>query len=154
MKTIITGFAALLLGTACAAAQQQGPGRALVASDTVLQISNDPVVTSEPNGAVGRAFIPPYSGTVRVKWEVRSADGTQVRSLAYVDFLSECERLSASTAFVQKACNIRVAGGMPIRVDAVVIDSNTNDQVSIRNVRLYYRVVDATGESIIYELPD
>ena len=152
MKTIIAGFAALLLGTASVAALE-GPGRALIASaaDSDLQISNDPVVASEPGEEISRALIPPYSGTVRVKWEMRSLDGTQVRGTTYVEDLSNCERLTRSTTFVQTYCNIRVAAGIPIVILGSVMEPA--NRILLRNMRLHYKVVDSTGESIIYELP-
>ena len=150
MKTIIVGFAALLMGTGTVSALE-GPGRALLASNAPLQISNDPVTTSQLGGGLQKAFIPPYSGTVRVKWEIRSHNGSAVPSEAYVQNLSQCGHQIMTMAFVQRVCTIRVTGGMPIVINAMVTD--LNNQVSMRNVRLYYQVVDSDGASIVYELP-
>jgi hypothetical protein len=150
MKTIIAALCVLAMGAGPALALE-GPGRALAVSDTVLQISNDAVVTGEAGEDVIRSFIPPYSGVVRVKWELSSGDGTRLFSSAGVVHLSICERRAVGTAFVMKTCDIRVAAGMPITVSAW--PSNGDNTASLRNVRLYYRVVDSDGLSIIYDAP-
>jgi hypothetical protein len=155
MKTVIAALSVLAAGTGASvgsALALEEPGRALVASDTVLQISNDPELTGEAGNSVQRSFIPPYSGIVRVTWEVRSVDGTPVSSSAQVIHVDSCQRPTGSTAFVTKVCNIRVAGGMPITITA---QPSTGDTVpSLRNVRLYYRVINAKGVAINYDVPD
>ncbi len=157
MKTLIAALGILAIGTGAnvgSALALEVPGRALVASaaDADLQIASDPVLSGNPGSSVHRSFIPPYSGTVRIKWEVRSGDGTTpVFSNVEVVHVSACSRPSSSGAFVQKFCNLRVAGGVPITLTAVP-DENTN-VASVRNVRLYYRVVNSRGEAIIYEVP-
>ncbi len=157
MKTfiaaLIPALGVLAIGTGASvgsALALDGPGRALVASDTELQIASDPVPDRRPPGnGVGRSFIPPYSGTVRVKWEVRSGDGGQVFSSAGVAHLSDCARPTISQTFVLKACNIRVAAGVPITILASPSAGTT--VTSIRRVRIFYRVVDFDGEAIIYD---
>ncbi len=156
MKIIIAAFCVLAIGTSAnvgSALALDGPGRAVVASaaDDDLRIANDPVLNGPPGNSIRRSFIPPYSGTVRVKWEVKSQDGTRVSSTAEVNHLSVCERPTSSAAFVQKFCNLRVTGGMPITVLASP-DESAN-VASLRNVRLYYRVVNSRGESITTEVP-
>jgi hypothetical protein len=154
MKTIIAALCVLAIGTGAnsgSAVALEGPGRALRASETPLQISNDPVLTGAAGDSVQRSFIPPYSGTVRVRWEFRSGDGTDVFSGVEVTHVSNCDRSTVSTAFVGKACNVRVVGGMPVTIFAAPkVGTNV---VELRNVRLYYRVVDSTGEAITYEVP-
>jgi hypothetical protein len=151
MKPVIAALSVLAMGAGPVLALE-GPGRELRASDTVLQLSSDAVLTSAaPGDAVQRSFIPPYSGVVRVKWEFSSGDGTEVFGSAKVTHLSSCERLTVSTAFVAKACNIRVAAGVPITISSE--PDHVGNTASLRNVRLYYKVVDSDGLSIIYEAP-
>jgi hypothetical protein len=113
-------------------------------------VSNDAVLTGAAGSEVQRAFIPPYSGTVRVQWDVQSANGSEVSSGAEVAHLDECTRQTSGPGFKTVACRIRVAGGMPIIVTATP-DQGTN-QVSLRNVRLYYRVKDSKGDAIRFAL--
>jgi hypothetical protein len=125
-----------------------GPGRALVPSTTNLQVSSNAVLTGAAGKEVSRTFIPPYSGTVRVQWEVRSADGSNVVSTAEVRHLSSCTRNATGAGFQVKACNIRVTGGMAVTISASP-DQSTNT-VSLRNVRLYYAVRNSNGKAIAY----
>jgi hypothetical protein len=147
MRRFATAIAALAFGIGPALALD-GPGRELVKSTTVLQVSNDAILTGAAGEEISRTFIPPYSGTVRVRWEVRSLDGSNVVSTAEVKHLSFCPRKSTETGFILKACDIRVTGGMPITISASP-DQNTNT-ASLRNVRLYYTVQDSDGKSIVY----
>jgi hypothetical protein len=144
MRLFATAVAALTfaLGTALAL---EGPGRALVPSNT-KQVSKNPAITGAAGEEVSRTFVPPYSGTVRVKWEVQSGNGLNVVSGAEVPHLSSCTRSSTGTGFQAMSCNIRVAGGMPVTVSASP-DQNTNT-ASLRNVGLYYTVEDADGKAI------
>jgi hypothetical protein len=134
-----------VLGSALAL---EGPGRALLPSQTLLQAKNDPII-SATGEHVQRTFIPPYSGTVRVQWEVRSSDGTIVFGGAGVQGLAFCAKDTMSTTFTSKACHVRVAAGMPLYIFASP-DSDTNT-ASLRNVRVYYRVVDSDGKMIVYD---
>jgi hypothetical protein len=145
ITAIVIAALALTLGPALAL---DGPGRALVPSANKLQVSNDAILTGEPGSQIQRAFIPPYSGEVRVRWEVESADGSEVSSEAEVEHLDKCSRQTSGAGFKSVACKIRVAAGMPIIVTATP-DQGTNT-VSLRNVRLYYAVRDSEGEAIRY----
>jgi hypothetical protein len=148
MRRFATAIAALAFGIGPVLALD-GPGRALVPSTTALQVSNDAVLVGAAGEEVSRTFIPPYSGTVRVIWEVRSTDGSNVVSAAEVQHLSSCTKNTTGTGFLVRACNsLRVTGGMPITVSASP-DQNTN-RASLRNVRLYYTVRDSDGKAIVY----
>ena len=147
MRRFATAIAALAFGIGPALALD-GPGRALVPSTTELQVSNDDLLAGAAGEEVSRTFIPPYSGKVRVRWGVRSGDGSNVVSGAEVQHLSSCTRNSTGTGFVVKACDIRVTGGMPVTVSASP-DQNTNT-ASLRNVRLYYTVRNSNGKAIVY----
>ena len=143
MKNTIVGLATLLLASAPAFALD-GPGRALTASNT-LQIRGGPAQTSLPGDSVFNGFIPPYSGTVRVKWEVRSSDGTQVSVNVSVAHTSQCGDVTTSTSFVAQSCDLRVVGGFPIGIEANATGTAT---VTLRLVSLNYTVGDFDGKSI------
>jgi hypothetical protein len=147
MRRFATAIAALAFGIGPALALD-GPGRALAPSTTELQVSNNPILTGAAGEEVSRTFIPPYSGRVRVQWEVRSADGSNVVSAAEVKHLSSCTRTSTGAGFQMKVCNIRVTGGMPVTVSASP-DQSTNT-VSLRNVGLYYTIRNSNGKAIVY----
>jgi hypothetical protein len=149
MRNAIFALVALAIGSAPAVALD-GPGRALVASNNV-RIATNAAVTGQPGASVGAAFVPPYSGTVRVAWEARSQEGAPVETDVGVMHLSRCSRTSSGTAFVMKNCTLRVAGGMAVNIEAFP-DSGT-DVVTLRRVELRYDVVDSTGETVVIELP-
>lgn len=125
-----------------------GPGRALVPSTSKLQVANNPILTGAAGEEVSRSFIPPYSGTVHVYWEVSSNDGTTVESGARVENVSVCKKTTSGTGFIHKGCDLRVTGGLPVTVSASP-DQITNT-ASLRNVRLFYEVEDSNGKSISY----
>jgi hypothetical protein len=136
---------------ATSAAALDGPGRALVASNTI-RLSITETLTGAPGATIERSFIPPYSGTVRLTWQVRSKDGTQVGTDVFVSHLSGCpEAVTSSTTFVTQGCDIRVAAGMPVNIDAFP-DSGTNS-VSFHNVQIRYNVVNFDGKPIVWEAP-
>jgi hypothetical protein len=150
MKARFVGFVVFAMGATSAFALD-GPGRALVASNT-LQIANNPVISSSERGnSVSRAFIPPYSGTVRVKWEVRSGDGTQVSASGNVAHTSACSQQPVtSTSPVAQTCDLRVTGGFPVIIEAAPLDNN--NIVYLRNVSLSFTVVDFDGKAIVYDI--
>jgi hypothetical protein len=146
MTRFATAIAALAFGIGPALALD-GPGRALFPS-TTLQVANDAILTGAAGKEVSRNFIPPYSGIVRVQWEVRSGDGSNVVSAAEVEHLFSCKKNSTATAFVMMTCNIRVAGGMAVTVSAA--PTQATNTASLRNVRLYYSIKDSDGKAITY----
>jgi hypothetical protein len=146
-KTIIT-LAALVAGAGSALALDD-PGRALVASDT-LRIAYNPAVTGDPGISVRQSFIPPYTGTVRIKWQIKSSSGMSVGASADVHAISSCGNSTTSTTFVTQTCDLRVVGGYP-----VTVTGNTNDggtSVTIRHVQMFYNVIDFDGKAIRYEV--
>jgi hypothetical protein len=151
MKTTFVGFFVFAIGVTSAFALD-GPGRALVASNT-LQVANNPVTSSSARGSgVVRAFIPPYSGTVRVKWELRSGNGTAVNAYVSVAHIGECSGATVmSTTPVSQTCDIRVLGGFPVVINAYPQDSM--NIVYLRNVSLSYTVLDSDGKAIAFEVP-
>jgi hypothetical protein len=125
-----------------------GPGRAVVASNQIHRAVNAPIV-GQPGNTVSTGFIPPYSGTARLSWEIRSHDGTNVSSDVFVNHLSSCSGApSASTTFVRRTCDLRVTGGMPVTVSASASGPNF---VTLRRVQLNYDVVNSDGRAVVYE---
>jgi hypothetical protein len=122
---------------------QDGPGRALVAAN-VEQILDATAAASHQS--VLRAFIPPYSGTVRVKWDARSRDGTVVVVAAVVKSLDSCSQQTTNTAYVSQSCDLRVTGGMPVMILASPDDSANT--AYLKNVSLNYKVINARGETV------
>lgn len=149
MQKQIIGLVALVVGTGSALALN-GPGRALVASNT-LRINTAAVITSSDDGNVQRSFIPPYSGKVRLKWEIKSSTGGTVGANAYVHAMSTCDQqATASTSFVTQTCDIQVVAGYPVVLNA---SSGTGYQVSLRNVQMLFSIVDSDGKPIKFEVP-
>jgi hypothetical protein len=146
MRRFATAIAALAFGIGPALALD-GPGRALFPS-TTLQVADNALLTGAAGKEVSRNFIPPYSGIVRVQWDVRSGDGSNVVSAAEVQHLFSCKKNSTGTGFVRMTCNVRVTGGMTVTVSASP-DQITNT-ASLRNVRLYYSIRDSDGKAIAY----
>jgi hypothetical protein len=149
MKNVLVALVAVVMGTLPALALE-GPGRALIASNTE-QIANNPVQTATDGSTILVTFVPPYSGTVRVKWDFKSKDGTSVFSQADVPHLSNCVAESTGTAYSKGSCDVRVMGGMPITISAFA--SQTTNTAYLRNVSLSYKIVDSDGEIIPYQLP-
>lgn len=149
MKNVLVALVAVVMGTLPALALE-GPGRALIASNTE-QIANNPVQTATDGSTILVTFVPPYSGTVRVKWEFKSKDGTSVFSQADVSHISNCGAESTGTAYTKGSCDVRVMGGMPINISAFA--SQTTNTAYLRNVSLSYKIVDSDGEIIPYQLP-
>jgi hypothetical protein len=149
MRHAIVGLA-LLAAAATSAVALDGPGRALVVSNQI-QLANNPALTGGPGSSVTRSFIPPYSGTVRLTWEIRSQEGANVEVDAFVEHLSNCSTdIVSSTSFVVQTCDIRVMAGMPVNVQA--FPTSGTDVVTLRRVVLHYDVVDSNGKAIHWEV--
>jgi hypothetical protein len=150
MRMKIVGLVALIAATGPVLALE-GPGRSVVASN-VLRISTNPAVTSNIGSSVVRAFIPPYSGTVRLKWEIKSSNGLSVSANVSVHSMSNCEeQTTTSTAFVVQTCDIQVAGGFPVVINASTSDGST--KVSLRRVEMLFTLLDSDGKPIRFEAP-
>lgn len=150
MRKTLIALVALVAGAGSALALDD-PGRALVASNA-LRISNNPVVTGDPGSSFQQGFIPPYTGTVRIKWQTRSSTGQMVGVNASVHSLSSCGDTTTSTTFVTQTCDLRVVGGYPLVINAFSNDGGTS--VSLRGVQISYDVIDFDGKAIRYENPE
>ena len=147
MNRILLPVIVLSCLTPLSALALEGPGRALVPAAT-LQASVDAILNGAAGDPVQRAFIPPYSGTVRVRWEARSGDGTVVFAQAWVNNLDVCYKTTTSKTFAPLGCDVRVAAGMPLIVSG--LPDAGNNTVSLRNVRVYYKVTDSDGKMTVY----
>lgn len=150
MRMKIFGLVALIVATGPVLALE-GPGRSVVASN-VLQISTNPALTGDMGSNVSRAFIPPYSGTVRLKWEIKSSNGLSVSARVAVHSMSSCDSQdTTSAAFVSQTCDIQVAGGFPVVITASTSDGST--RVSLRKVEMLFTLLDSDGKPIRFEGP-
>ena len=150
MKSALVGVAAAVtagiiagMGAIAPVLAQDGLGRALVAAN-VEQILDAPAQASHQ--AIRRAFIPPYSGTVRVKWDAKSKDGTVVVVAVAVKSLDSCSQQTTSTAYVSQSCDLRVTGGMPVMILASPDDSANT--AYLKNLSLNYKVINSRGETV------
>jgi hypothetical protein len=149
MKSALAGLAAVVMATAPVVALD-GPGRAVVASHT-LQVANNPLLSAPSPEHVTRSFIVPYSGTVRVTWEMRSKDGALATSIAFTEGLDLCSKSTTSTDYVTQSCDIRVAAGYPINIYAYTGEAGS--AVYLRRVSLSYAVVNFDGLPIAWVMP-
>jgi hypothetical protein len=109
-------------------------GRALVASN-VLRLSSDAELSG--SGAI-KAFIVPYAGVVRMRLQLRS-DGIDTALAEITSRPGSCSKSTTSASYQTFTCNLRVVAGD--RVQAQIF----GDAVTIRNVRVFYNVVDSSG---------
>jgi hypothetical protein len=143
MRSVVALLAATALSSSfapLALGQTNGNGKALVASNVLKLRADTPRSTAE---SVSKQFVVPFAGTVRVRWQFKS-DGSG--SMAYLSIHSEVDSCFASTArsiYQAGMCDLRVMRGGPISVSAY-----GGPVVSIRNVRIFYDVVDHTGVGI------
>jgi hypothetical protein len=137
--------AAVILSSAfatCASGQTSDIGRALVVSDN-LRLSAD---TPRSGGASTpvKEFIVPYAGVVRVEFQLKS-DGSHFATASVVSLIdTSCDRFTKAATYK----DLRVAGDS---VRAQAFGESDVVSLSIRNVRVFYDVVDSTGLSKILQ---
>lgn len=135
-----------------ATAQSQGPGRALVASND-LRLSAD---TQRFGFFVVKQFIVPHPGTVRLRYQFKSdGSGPQTVSVTVTTAIelandAACSATTTLTTFQTKVCDIKVVAGDRVRVEAHGLADFINPPIGqstvfIRNVRLFWKVIDATS---------
>lgn len=153
MKTgIRTSVLAVLLAGFSTVAYAQKPavlassnGRSLVASNA-LKLSAD----TERSGAavVAKRFLVPFPGTVRVKWQIKSDGSGQPANLSVSTQIGTCSDSHSGANYKTGACDIRVVAGDIVEVSARGTQNFTTFVFStafMRNVRVFYNVVDSTG---------
>jgi len=120
--------------------QTNGNGKALVASNVLKLRADTPRSSAQ---SVSKEFVVPFAGTVRVRWQFKT-DGSGAEG--YLTIHSEVDSCMASTrqaTYQSGICDLRVVRGGPISVSAY-----GGPVVSIRNVRIFYDVVDHAGVGI------
>ena len=140
--------------TATESVALEGPGRALIASN-VLKLSAD----TQRSGLIAtKEFIVPYAGVVRLRYQFKSDGGgpqtVSVTVTTAIDFNnSSCNASTSATTFQSKACDVKVVAGDRLRVNAAgLMDFNppfAQSSVFLRNVRLFWNVVDSTGTGAV-----
>jgi hypothetical protein len=156
MRHSIGGLAAsvafvIIMMMGGAVAQTEGPGRALIPSN-VLRLSAD-TLRSGTFGVV-KQFIVPHPGIVRLRYQFRSdGNGPQTVSVTVTTAIEgtndgACSASTTLTTFQQKVCDIKVVAGDRVRIFATGVDNIEppgSSKIFIRNVRLFWNVVDATS---------
>jgi hypothetical protein len=126
----------------------EGPGRALIVS-TTQQLAAD----TERTGFNVKEFIVPYAGRVRVSWQYKTDGGGGVVVTASVTSnVDTCGKSTTSTVFTGAKCDIRVAAG-----DKITVSTTGSEDINtfmfatptIRNVRVFYSVVDSNGTGLV-----
>ncbi|HET7681394.1 MAG TPA: hypothetical protein VFK79_14825 [Xanthobacteraceae bacterium] len=118
-------------------------GRALVASNS-LKLSADTLRSGSP-ATPFKQFIVPYAGVVRVTWQFRS-DGTHTATAAITSNIHRCDASTMLATFQAKTCDLRVVAGDLVQAQAIGEFVNPGFSTAhIRQVRVYYNVVNATG---------
>lgn len=132
-------------------AQTEGPGRALIAADGRPKLSAD---TLQSGVAVQKHFIVPHPGIVRLKFQYKSdGGGPQTVSVSVTTAIEEpndavCSVSTTMTTFQSHVCDVKVVAGDRVRVIASGMFNPMpmgQSIVFIRNVRLYWNVVNATS---------
>jgi hypothetical protein len=144
MKNLASGLLAAVLPSLIpghAISQTSDTGKALVPSN-VLRASAD---AERSGGSVAYAFIVPFAGEIRIRWEFKSdGSGATARSeaggLAY-----SCEPSTTAATYQRGLCNARVMAGERLLVGVGSLASYRGHIAYIRNVRIYYNVVDNPG---------
>ncbi|MEA2987993.1 MAG: hypothetical protein QOG83_704 [Alphaproteobacteria bacterium] len=128
-----------------------GPNKALLASDA-LQASADTERignSSIGQGSVTKKVQVPYHGTVRVTYEMRSTDGSQMRGTVST-LTAQATGLTNSTTYVQIShSSLRVVAGADVTLSASREFGFSSGDVAVRNFRLYYDVVDFDGQPVL-----
>ena len=148
IQKLVLFYAAVLLVTGTTHAHAaEGPGRALVASN-VLKLSADTQRSAQAFGIL-KEFIVPYAGKIRVRWQIKSGDSGKQASLVVTSRIENCTDNTTLTTYKAGQCDIRVAAGDLVQfVLSGTPDINPpfiTSTAFVRNARVYYNVVDATG---------
>ena len=146
---LVSGLVLAVAATNGAAAQTNNLGVALAASN-VIRLSADTTRT----GGLGmtKEFIVPYAGIVRVWWQIKSNESGKVATVSAAGQIGNCTDSSTAQIFVTQSCDLRVVAGDRILVTAsgqVDLVTFINSSVSLRNVRLKWNVVNATGAGAV-----
>jgi hypothetical protein len=124
-----------------ASSQTNDTGKALVPSN-VLRASAD---AERSGGSVGYAFIVPFAGQVRIRWQFKS-DGSGATARSGAGGMGHsCQPSTTAATYQQGVCDARVMAGDRLSVGASSLASYRGHVAYVRNVRIYYNVVDNLG---------
>src|SRR6185437_12273291 len=120
-------------------------GMSLVASN-VLKLSAD---TERSGGIVpAKRFLVPFAGIVRIKWQIKSDGSGQPANITAGSQLGTCSDSHPGANYKIGTCDLRVVAGDIIEVSARGTQNFMTFIFStafMRNVRIFYNVVDSTG---------
>jgi hypothetical protein len=141
LGTILSAVVLSCVAGAEALSQTNDTGKALVPSN-VLRASAD---AERSGGSVGHAFIVPFAGEVRIRWQFRS-DGSGAAARSEAGGVGHsCQSSTTAATYQQGVCDARVMAGDRLSVGASSLASYRGQIAYVRNVRIYYSVVDNVG---------
>ena len=124
-----------------ASGQTNDTGKTLVPSN-VLRASG---AAERSGGSVGYAFIVPFAGEVRITWQFKS-DGSGATARSGAGGVGHsCQPSTTAATYQQAVCDARVMAGDRLSIGASSLASYRGHIAYIRNVRIYYNVVDNPG---------
>jgi hypothetical protein len=142
LKTLLA--AAVVTFAMASGATAQNLGKVLVASG-VLKLSAD-TERSGTNSSTIKQFIVPYAGTVRVRWQIKATQTGAFANLKVEGQIASCSDSTLSKTYVGGTCVLYVVAGDMIRVS---VSGESATLAYMRNVRVYYNVVNAPGTGTV-----
>ena len=139
IATLLSAAIASSWSASGAYGQTNDTGKVLAPSN-VLQLRADRERSSTAEGTL-KKFIVPFAGTVRVKWQVKT-DGSAPANVMVQSVMEHCAANTYSTTYEVGVCHLRVLEGDYIEVRSY---GAADTLVSIKNVRVYYDVLDNPG---------
>src|SRR5690349_9051484 len=103
MKRIILTLAVAVMAAnfGTPAIALEGPGRALVASDTARLNA----ITLRSGTLVAKEFIVPYAGVIRVRWQaIRAGNPNALVALSVTSSIDKCGGSVTATSFATSMC--------------------------------------------------
>ena len=117
-----------------------------VASDTFRQRADTLRSSTAPQAVVIKEFFVLYAGTVRLKWQYRSASGALVQTVAKI--ASEGSEFSfkvtSSTTFAPVICDVPITAGERLQI-VVRPDSGA---VEVRNARIFFDLIEVNKPAV------
>jgi len=101
-----------------------------------------------------KEFVTLYGGTVRIRWQVRTSDGSQAVSTGVFvgpNPVHDCDTSTQSTGYVNEKCDVSVPAGVPIRIWVQVDSTNGPVKGFIRNAQLFFDLIDETKPATVLQ---
>ena len=142
-------FAAALSSAIASNTNAQNLGKVLVVSN-VLRLSAD-TERSGTNSSTVKQFIVPYAGTVRVRWQIKSGHIGAFANLKVAGSIASCSSGTLSQTYQGGSCTLFVVAGDLVRafVAGEDLGGGNFSLAFMRNVRLYYNVVNSQGTGTV-----